>query len=55
MCLASEQRKNAQENIERLIKTGNNLSFILDNDIIRCKGRIANADFQYEISNLLTC
>ena len=47
MWIASEQRKDAQENKERFTKTANNLNFILDNDIIRCKGRIANADLPY--------
>ena len=37
MWIASEQRKDTQENKERFIKTGNNLNFILDNDIIGVK------------------
>ena len=42
MWIASEQ-----ENKEMFTKTGNNLNFILYNDIIRCKGRITNADLPY--------
>ena len=47
MWITSEQRREAGESLEKFSKTGNNLCFILENDIIRCKGRIANADLPY--------
>ena len=45
--IGSEQRKNAMEDKENFTKTGNNLSFFLEDCVIRCKGRVKNSDLPY--------
>ena len=49
MWISSEQKRYAQNEGENVVKTGNNLCFILENDIIRCKGRQQNADLPYDM------
>ena len=49
MWISSEQKRYAQSDKENFVKTGNNLCFVLENDIIRCKGRLKNADLPYDM------
>ena len=46
--IASEQRREARENGANFEKTGINLCFVLEDNLIRCKGRISNADLPYD-------
>ena len=46
--IASEQRREARENREIFEKTGINLCFLIEQNVIRCKGRISNADLPYD-------
>ena len=45
--IASEQRRDAHENRDKFIKTSNNLYFIVEDELIRCRGRLAMADLPY--------
>ena len=46
--ISSEQRREARENREHFEKTGINLCFFIGQNVIRCKGRISNADLPYD-------
>ena len=45
--IRSEQRRYAYDNKQTFVKTSSNLNFFLEDDVIRCRGRLKFADLTY--------